>query len=123
MYLYAISNYDIADALVAGDKPTLLDFVIHKDYLNVEPLAIVALALAKVKNILLATQNSGKTAAELGMSDKQFGFLKRNYSKFPQERLHTLIRFLSNIDYKLKNGLLDMPKSLQLDYIISNMLG
>lgn len=121
-YLYAITNFELADALVLNDKAFLLNFMLHKDYLNVEPLSIVGLALAKAKSILLVTQNSGKSAAEIGISDKQYNFLKGKFSGFSLSKLQYLIKFLSSIDYKLKSGLLDMPKTLQLEYIISNMI-
>ena len=121
-YLYAVSNFELADAIVANNRAALLDFALHEDYLNVEPLGIVALALAKAKNILFITQNSGKTPADLGISDKQFNYLKRSYACFSLNRLQRLVSFLSAIDLRLKNGLLDMPKKLLLDYIISNTL-
>jgi hypothetical protein len=77
--------------------------------------------LKSVKNMTLASYESGKTAEEIGMSPKQYGYYKKN-KPIGLERLQRMTRFLSGIDMRLKNGLLDMPKERQLEYIIINAM-
>ena len=67
--LYSVSIFDLADAIIRNNKPFVLEFLTHKN-LNFDLMQIVGATLQKVKNIILVTQNSGKTASEIGINDK-----------------------------------------------------
>ena len=119
--LYAVSVFDLADAIIRDNKPFVMEFLRHED-VGFDLLSIVGATLQKVKNIILVTQNSGKKASEIGISDGYFYRLKKDWSGFPLQRLQSLLRFLSGVDLKLKSGLLDMPKEAQIDYLIANTI-
>jgi len=121
--LVSLTSYKLADAIINRNKLILLDYFEHKKaFMNIEPLALVGLLLTKAKQILLITQNSGKTAAEIGCSSAQYNYILKNCRGFSSEYLGDLIRSLSSIDLKLKSGLLEMSKSALLDYIICRAL-
>jgi hypothetical protein len=119
--LYSVSLFDLADAIICNNKPFILEFLRHEN-LNFDLLSIVGAMLQKVKNIILVTQNSGKKATEIGISDGYFFRLKKDWGGFPLQRLQMLLQFLSGIDLKLKSGLLDMSKEAQIDYLIANTI-
>ena len=119
--LYAVTIFDLADAIIRNNKPFVLDFIRHEN-LNFDLMAIVGVLLNKVKSIIFATQNSGKKASDLGISDGYFYRLKKDWGTFPADRLQYLLQFLSSIDLKIKSGLLDMSKTAQIDYLIANTI-
>ena len=119
--LYSVSIFDLADAIIRNNKPFVLDFLMHKN-INFDLMQIVGATLQKVKNIILVTQNSGKTASEIGINDKYMYRLRKDWNGFPESRLKALLEFLSSIDLKLKTGSLDMSKEAQMDYFIANTM-
>ena len=119
--LYSVSIFDLADAIIRNNKPFVLEFLSHKN-LNFDLMQIVGATLQKVKNIILVTQNSGKTASEIGINDKYMYRLRKDWNGFPESRLKALLEFLSSIDLKLKTGSLDMSKEAQIDYFIANTM-
>ena len=119
--LYSVSIFDLADAIIRNNKPFVLDFLRHKN-INFDLMQIVGATLQKVKNIILVTQNSGKTASEIGINDKYMYRLRKDWNGFPESRLKALLEFLSGIDLKLKTGSLDMSKEAQMDYFIANTM-
>lgn len=119
--LYSITIYDLSEAIIRNNKAVLLDYMKHKDF-SFDLMSIVGITLKTVKEILMVTQNSGKTATELGMPDWLYKKTARNYKGFPLERLQYLLRFLANVDLKLKSGLIDTSKSAQIDYLITNLI-
>ena len=119
--LYSVSIFDLADAIIRNNKPFVLDFLRHKN-INFDLMQIVGAMLQKVKNIILVTQNSGKTASEIGINDKYMYRLRKDWNGFPESRLKALLEFLSSIDLKLKTGALDMSKEAQIDYLIANTM-
>ena len=119
--LYSVSIFDLADAIIRNNKPFVLEFLMHKN-INFDLMQIVGATLQKVKNIILVTQNSGKTASEIGINDKYMYRLRKDWNGFPESRLKALLEFLSSIDLKLKTGSLDMSKEAQIDYFIANTM-
>ena len=119
--LYSVSIFDLADAIIRNNKPFVLEFLRHKN-INFDLMQIVGATLQKVKNIILVTQNSGKTASEIGINDKYMYRLRKDWNGFPESRLKALLEFLSSIDLKLKTGSLDMSKEAQIDYFIANTM-
>ena len=119
--LYSVSIFDLADAIIRNNKPFVLDFLRHKN-INFDLMQIVGATLQKVKNIILVTQNSGKTASEIGINDKYMYRLRKDWNGFPESRLKALLEFISGIDLKLKTGSLDMSKEAQMDYFIANTM-
>lgn len=119
--LYSVSIFDLADAIIRNNKPFVLEFLRHKN-INFDLMQIVGATLQKVKNIILVTQNSGKTASEIGINDKYMYRLRKDWNGFPESRLKALLEFLSSIALKLKTGSLDMSKEAQIDYFIANTM-
>ena len=119
--LYALSIYDLTDAIIRNNKSIVIDYLKHKDF-NFDLMAINNQMLKTVKDIILVTQNSGKTMTELGLPEWLYKKIKRNWAGFPLDRLQKLLKFLTATDIKLKSGLIDTNKSAQIDYLITNVM-
>lgn len=119
--LYSLTIFDLAEGIIRNNKPLVLEFLRH-DNLNFDLMSITGAMLSTVKNIILLTQNSGKSAADLGLSSGRAYYIKKDWQNFPAARLQMLLQFLSGIDLKLKSGLLDMSKEAQIDYLIANTI-
>ena len=119
-YLYTTDIYKLTNAILSNDKQVLYDFLSHDTYTEIDPIGLTGMLRYNIKNILLVTQNSGKTLSELGISAGNANRYKTYGFTLP--RLQQLIKFLASIDSKLKNGTLDMSKNKQLEYIILNTI-
>ena len=119
--LYALTIFDLAEGIIRNNKPLVLEFLRH-DNLNFDLMSITGAMLRTVKEIILLTQNSGKTLEEIGVSKGRAWHIKQDWKNFPISRLQMLLQFLSGIDLKLKSGLLDMSKEAQIDYLITNTI-
>ena len=115
--LFSLSVFELCDAIIYNRKNILVEYLRHRGTLNFEFMALVGALLPRVKNLLLV-KYANKTAAELGISDGQYYYIAKD-PFIPLERLQTLLNVVSNIDYQLKSGLLDIKKEAQIDYLIS----
>lgn len=120
--------FDLVDALVKNDVQKALDFLQHAgDYSNLDPIGLTTLTLAKFKNILLICYNSGIDASTLGLSKGALWYLRNDGRTVPFSRVEKAIRFLSNIDSKLKANpsALDFSGNRQsalLEYVVLGTL-
>ena len=124
--LSKLNTFIVANAVFDGKKTILLELLKHKDTADVDFLGLVSNILTKAKQMLLILKKEKDITAEtLGCSPKQFGFIlnacNNEYAHFPISYLQYLISFLSEIDLKLKSGLLDMSKEAKLDYLITRL--
>jgi len=117
--LYTVDIFTLTDAIIRSNRPVIFEFLKH-GAANFEFMQLVGAVLQKVKNIILVTQNSGKTASEIGIKDGYMYRLRKEWQGFPADRLVYLLNFLSGIDLKLKTGKLDTTK--QIDYLITNTI-
>lgn len=114
--------YTIADALVDGNLPVLLEFVRHNNYESFEPVALVNIALTKLKNIILAAKNPNLSAEDCGMSDKQYKFFVSKYRRnLNVEAAKQKIKFLTNLDLDLKSSKLGLSKPAMFSYMVSHL--
>ncbi len=121
--MYSIDNLKLSNYIVNNDKVKIYEVLTRRNYLDLDPFPIIALVLNTFKNIVLVNHQSGITAFnEFGISPKQVAFYKNQYRGFNLNRLMDGIRFLSGIDLKLRQGLLDMPKDQLFDYVLCNVL-
>ena len=116
---YEAQLFKLADSVIKGDRAEIYGFMQHEADCDIDPIALANVMLKTLKNIALIKLNSGATAEEIGVSEKQyFAYKKYLYNGYPQDRLFKNIEFLSGIDLRLKSSELDMTKDRLLDYIL-----
>lgn len=119
--LYSNSVYNFVDAIFLGDRAKIRDVREHLDCIDVDPVGLTTLLLSRYKGILLAT-STNLTADELGMTPKQLSYLKYQYRGINTTIFRDKIKFLSNIDLRLKQCKLEMPKDMFIDYVLAQIL-
>lgn len=113
------SIFDFSNAILKKDINKIN--IMIKDISNIDPLALTTILEKNFINILNIQTNSRISPEELGLNYKQFLAIKYNCGVYSDIQLLKIIKLLSQIDYKLKSGLLDYDKII--DYLIINILG
>ena len=122
--LYTIEPFDLANAIGKNDRLAVYSFLQHAKYCEMEPILLVNLLLSSMKKVAIVTASSNNNFESAGISSKQAYAIRAIYNNrtCPLPRLRKILHFLTNIDFKLKSGLLDMSKSEFIDYLICNLM-
>lgn len=123
--LVAINFNDVKDAIETGNKTKLLEYYFFGKYCKISPIGLVNELLKDYKLHLLIQHNSGVTAQDIGTSEGNFKRIKYYGKQYPLEYLKHAIRFLSNIDLRLKSSELNELSNNHkrfIDYLISNLI-
>ena len=120
-HLYDTPTYTLVEAIIKNDREAVKKYVLTGQISKDEFLGVVNLILNKVKSTLWV-EYSNKTAAELGMSEKQYYFLKNHRSGQSMSTLQHKLKILTALDLQLKSGLLDISNQRQLDYLIAKLV-
>ena len=119
--LYKADLFEIVNALVLGDTGKLYEFVKHNGQETHEPVVLANRALSSLKNIIIVLQNPGLSYADLGITEKQYKFIKRNYHSLNIAAAKKKLKFLAEFDSLLKTSKLELDKRDMLSYIINNL--
>ena len=109
------------NALVDGDLAYLFSLIKQNNFDELEPVALANRTLTVLKNILITTQSFAITADDLGISQKQFNFIRNKYRSLNAQAVQNKIKFLANFDLDLKTSKLDLNKRDMLSYLIANL--
>ena len=112
--------FDFTNHIIKKDMKDIGELIPEIDSADLEPLGVVTILLNKFKQ--LASIQLGNKAPQ-NMSEKQFYYLKKNQCNiYSNEKLIKNIEFLSNIDYLVKSGLLELSREQLLAFIVTNVL-
>ena len=114
--------FNFINAFIKRDKNTLLTTLSNLDIIDVEGTGLVTLLIKNIKNIIDIQTNPSATPKSTGMTDKQFNAVKWSCGKFSTEALINMFEFLTEIDYRLKSGQLELSNDNFVGYIITNMM-
>lgn len=119
-----INAFDLETAILNNDKSLLTKFFRNRAMNNIALLSLTGMLLSKIKKTLLITYGNitAAEAAELGVSEKQYYYLRRNPVAMSQTQLAEKLEVLSGIDLMLKSGLLDISSEAQVDYLIMRVV-
>lgn len=120
--LYTQTLFNISDAVFKKDILTLIDYFLHKNSCDFDAFGLVYALLKTFKKMLFVLCNSGLTAEQIGITQKQYSGIKYYNQGLSKEYLEKSILFLSSIDERIKTGKLDIPKESLIDYIICNVI-
>lgn len=121
--LNELTIFNLSNAIVLKDIVRIKKVIEDIDYIDIEGVGLVTILLKNFLNIINLQTNTKATAESLGMSEKQFRYLKYNHcNKYSDKELYSIYDFLTDVDYKLKSGLLDMTNIELVYYIISNII-
>lgn len=117
--------FNFTNAILKRDLKTVGDLIKELDTADLEPLGCVTILLNKFRKMVDFLLNPKATPQSCGMTEKQFYYLKKHpdkYCEFKSEEVINNIIFLSNVDYQIKSGNLDMSREQLLAYITTKIL-
>lgn len=121
--LNELTIFNLSNAIMNKDMLGIKKVVEDIDNIDVEGTGLVTILLKNFLNIINIQTNSKATAQSLGMSEKQFRYLQYNQcNKYSNEESFNIYNFLTDIDYKLKSGLLEMTNNQLNYYVLSHII-
>ena len=116
------SIFDFTNAIIKKDYNKITEIFINLEKIDVEPYGVVTLLLKNFKYIINIQQNRNCSAEQLNISQKQFNAIKWNCGKYTNNELIKIYKFLTDFDYKLKSGYLDLSRDSLISYIVLNIV-
>lgn len=128
--LTSLTIFNFTNALLKKDFNTIREILSDLETVDVEGTALPVILCRQFKNLIDIQINPKNTAQSLNMNPKQFAAIKYNVGKFTNNQLIDMYDFLTNIDFRLKNGELTLKDSanhltvnnMLVDYITCNLL-
>lgn len=118
-YLYTQTDYTLKNALKANNRIDLYDYLIHREYCKVDPYYLINQLIRDFKNVYFVNYTN-ISFKDLGITDKQYYAIKR--SAPPEYFLLSSLKFLTDLEIKLKTGQVLLNNDNLIDYIICNIL-
>lgn len=109
--LNPLTIFNFTNALLKKDYDALKSILSDLENIDVEATGVVTIMIKNLKNIIDVQINPKNTAASLGLTPKQFGAVKYNVGKFKDTQLINMFEFLTEVDYRLKNGELTLDET------------
>ena len=107
------------DASKAGSLLEEYESVMKKNDL----LGFVTLLKNNFRDVVSIQMDSSATASKLGMNDKKFAALRYSTNKYRDFELVDILTRLTNVDWMIKTGRLDMKEERMMDYIVCTTMG
>ena len=119
--LFEDAIFKFTDALLVKDFVTARDFMIHRQFCDLEPVAIVNTLLINLTKIIAVCFSNSLEQSKLNLTSAQYWAIKYRYKNFPLGRAMYCLDEMSTVDMKLKTGKLDLDKDSLLSFIVTRM--
>lgn len=120
--LYYTDEFQVKDFILKKQLDKIAEFLEHLDTVNFNLFSLIAILIKDLTKIAFIVGDSGLTAESIGVSVKQYNYIKYNYKYFTDIKLKNLLYFLNSIDSKLKNGELDSTNNNIISYVFCKLL-
>ena len=120
--LSPLTIFNFTNAIMKKDKLTIMNVLEDIDSIDVEGVGLITILHKNFKQLIDIQLGKNVTPESLGMSVKQFKAIEYNCGKYSSSNLIRIFKFLTNLDYKLKSGELDIGNSKLIDYIVCSVL-
>ena len=117
-----LNIFNLTNAIVKKDILTIKNIIKDIDNIDIEGTGLVTIMLKQFLNIINIQMGKNVSAEKLGMNERQFRAIQYNCNKYNNDELINNYKFLNDIDYKLKSGLLEMTNKELVQYILNNIL-
>lgn len=112
--------FDLTDAIIKLEKDKINNILHNRMFIDLEPAGLITILTANYKK-LISVYYSNMWNSSLSVSEKQYNYYKKmicnKYKK--KDSLANILECLTEIDYKLKSGILEYNNII--DYIICNI--
>ena len=120
--LSPLTIFNFTNAILKKDKMTIMNVLDDLDSIDVEGVGLITILHKNFKQLIDVQMGKNVTAESLGMSPKQFAAVKYNCNKFSSNTLIKIFKCLTELDYKLKSGQLELSNPRMIDYIVCSVL-
>lgn len=117
-----LNIFNLTNAIVKKDILTIKNIIKDIDNIDIEGTGLVTIMLKQFLNIINIQMGKNVSAEKLGMNERQFRAIQYNCNKYNNNELINNYKFLNEIDYKLRSGLLEMTNKELVQYILNNIL-
>lgn len=117
--------FNFTNAIILKELDVVGSLIPDLESADLEPLGCVTILLKKFRQMTEFLLNPKATPKSVNMSEKQFHYLRNHpekYSAFNEKEILKNIEFLSEIDYKIKSGNLELNREQLLAYITTKVL-
>jgi DNA polymerase III delta subunit len=120
-----VNAFEFCDYLTEGNIEAIRRSLYIRDYCDFQATFLVSILISKFKT-LAGCLETNLCANDLGLSVGQYKYIK--YIKYKQTKkpnskfIEKSLKFLTEIDYKLKTGKLDINEKQKQDLIICRIL-
>lgn len=120
--LSPLTIFNFTNAILKKDKVTIMNVLDDLDSIDVEGVGLITILHKNFKQLIDVQMGKMVTPESLGLSPKQFNAIKYNCNRFSSETLIKVFKFLTELDYKLKSGQLELSNQRMIDYIVCSVL-
>ena len=120
--LSPLTIFNFTNAILKKDKVTVKNVLEEIDSIDVEGVGLVTILHKNFKQVIDIQMGKNVSPESLGLSIKQFKAIEYNCGKYSQQSLIKIFKFLTDIDYRLKSGLLELSNSRMIDYIVCSVM-
>ena len=117
-----LNIFNLTNAIIKKDILTIKTIIKDIDNIDIEGTGLVTILLKQFLNIINIQLNRHANAASLNMSEKQFRAISYNCNKYSNDKLISIYKFLNDVDYRIKSGLLDISNNDLVQTILNNIL-
>jgi DNA polymerase III delta subunit len=108
----------------SGDKTArnnIATYLVRHNSQYYDPIAVTNLLLGHFKKLMYVSAESGIQDITQYMSAGQARYLGRVRQKYTSDELRAIIKFLTNIDLRLKSSKLELSKERFIDYLVCRL--
>ena len=121
--LNELGIFNLSNAIIKRDIVEIKKVLDNIDYIDVEGTGLVTILIKNFLNVINVQLNNRANPETCKMTEKQFRYYQYYLcNKYSNDKLINNYKFLTNIDYRLKSGLLDMTNQQLVYYVVQNIL-
>jgi hypothetical protein len=116
-----IDDFKLVDAILHNRVNIVKDCIKAGRLSGPEFLSYAGRILNSIKTLILV-EYTNLPGSEIGITDKKCNYMRFNRSSFTLPDLQKKLDAVSELDLKLKSGLLDMSSDCQMDYLLMRLM-
>ena len=112
--------YNFSNAIQSKNLNEIISVYKQIENCDIEPLGLVTILYNSYRKMIRVTMQKFATEENTGLKKNQIYAIKKSAEKYSGSQLLSILKLLSEIDLKLKKGM--MPSDLILDYVVLNVI-
>ena len=112
--------FNFTNAIMNRDVKSIGLMMSKIGVMDISEFGLMSILYTNFMNVVQIQLGVNPTADKLGMKPNQFNAIKHNCGKYTSSQLVEIVRFLSELDLKIKSG--ELPTNILIDYILTSIL-